>query len=71
MMVQQTMIHKTGNWQSLKAGEGSLVCASGSLRGIFLDFMKDGQHRKIVDFDEHLDDASRWVEINSLCDFIP
>lgn len=59
ILVQQAMVHKTGTWQALKPSEGSLVCASGSLRSVFLEFIKDGGHRKIVDFDEHLDDASR------------
>lgn len=57
-LMLQMLLNKSGSWTSSK--EESLECKGGSIRQIFLENLKNGKHRELIDFDEHFDDISRW-----------
>lgn len=51
------------NWVKSPMDSSSLKYDSGSVLSVFLQMCTEGRHTKLSDFDDHLNDLSRLVDL--------
>ncbi len=66
MMLQLYLKDEGGrNWVKGSMDSKNLKYDSGSVLNVFPEMCSQGRHKKLSDFDDHLNDLSRWVSLPS------